>query len=216
MTISFQPPPKSLLPGSIVDFYGRDSGGDAQEQSIGQQLTEVKRFCMEYGLVLRHTYTDEAVSGGSVEKRTAFKKLIGNIETGKDKPDAVLIWNLSRLARNLTDSNYYSAVIQRMGVTLHSMTDPIPEGEMGNVIATIIAISNEEKRRQNTRDVTRSLRQLAEAGYAIGGKPPLGYIAEKTVIGTKRNGSPRVVSRWFVDPVTVEDIRLAWRLRAAS
>jgi hypothetical protein len=43
-------PPTTLSPGSLVWGYLRDSGGDAQEQSVHQQKAELIQYCQRYGL----------------------------------------------------------------------------------------------------------------------------------------------------------------------
>jgi DNA invertase Pin-like site-specific DNA recombinase len=36
-----------------------------QDKSTDQQLTEIRAFCKQHGLILRHQFVDEAKSGGS-------------------------------------------------------------------------------------------------------------------------------------------------------
>jgi len=62
--------------------------------------------------------------------------------------------------------------------------------------------------------VKRALRALTRQGFSCGGYPPRGYNAEAVIIGTKRDGSPRKVSRWVPDPETWDLVQLAWKLRA--
>ena len=40
----YEPPPSTLLPGSIVDTYLRDSGNEKQDRSVHSQLTEVQAY----------------------------------------------------------------------------------------------------------------------------------------------------------------------------
>ena len=79
---------------------------------------------------------------------------------------------------------------------------------------SLIDYANEEKRHQNSRDVKRALAERVRAGYSSGGKPPRGYIAKQEIIGTKRNGEPRIGSRWIIDPDLGTLTALAFRLRA--
>jgi hypothetical protein len=52
------PPPKNLIPGSIVVAYLRDSGGDKQELSVPQQKASVEQYCKDHGLILAKVYED--------------------------------------------------------------------------------------------------------------------------------------------------------------
>lgn len=207
-------PPSTLPAGSLVWAYLRDSGGVAQEQSTGQQEKEIVAYCQRYNLVLVRVFSDVAKSGGSTDNRDHFNAMIDATKNEQDRPAGLLIWNFARFSRDVDDSDYFKATLRRRDIVIHSLTDPIPEGPWSRVVEKIIDIANEEKRRQTSRDVKRSLSDLARKGYASGGFPPRGYKAEKVVIGEKRDHQPRVVSRWVPDPELWDLVKLAWRMRA--
>ncbi|RMH42938.1 MAG: hypothetical protein D6694_07520 [Gammaproteobacteria bacterium] len=130
-------------------------------------------------------------------------------------PDGLLVWNFARFARDLDTSLFYKSLLRKNGIVVHSLTDPIPFGSYSRLIEIMIDIAGEEKLRQTARDVKRAIRSLVSQGYAPGGGvPPKGYKAVKEVIGKRRDGSPRVVSRWVPDPDLWEDVKLAWKLRS--
>ena len=99
-------------------------------------------------------------------------------------------------------------------MVVHSLTDPIPDGHYGRLIEGLIDFTNEEKRRQTSRDVKRSLAALVKQGYSAGGFPPRGYKTEKHIIGRKRDNTPRTVSKWIPDPELWDFVKLAWKMRA--
>lgn len=208
------PPPSTLPPGATVWAYLRDSGGMSQEQSVSQQREAIKTYCAQHQLIIAHLFTDEAKSAGSVIGRDAFNDMIDLSRDPDLRPAGLLLWNFARFARDLDDSSYNKAIIRKQKIIIHSLTDPIPAGEWGRVIETVIDISNEEKRRQNSRDVKRALQALTRQGFSCGGFPPRGYKAEPVIIGTKRDGQPRKVSRWIEDPQTWELAKIAWAMRA--
>jgi DNA invertase Pin-like site-specific DNA recombinase len=207
-------PPSSLPPGSIVWAYLRDSGGDAQEQSVTQQEAEITAYCKRHGLMLAILYKDVAKSGGSTIGREKFNEMIDKCGGTDSKPSGLLLWNFARFARDLDDSSYFKALVRKQGIVIHSLTDPIPEGQYGRVIETFIDIANEEKRHQTSRDVKRALAALVKQGFSSGGFPPRGYIADRVTIGTKRDGKSRVASRWVPDPELWDLVKLAWKMRA--
>lgn len=210
----YLPPPAELPAGSLVWGYLRDSGGDGQEQSVPQQRAEIEAYCQRWGLVLVMVFADVAKSGGSVVGREQFNDMVDLTTDAELRPKGLLLWNFARFARDLDDSSYYKATIRRRGMVVHSLTDPIPDGQWGRVVELIIDVSNEEKRRQTSRDVKRALAAMVRQGFAPGGTPPRGYIAEQVIIGHKRDGRPRKVSRWVEDPKLWELVKLAWRMRA--
>lgn len=207
-------PPEKIPTGSTVWAYLRDSGGEAQEQSVAQQRAEVDAYCHRNGLFLIRMFADVAKSGGSVVGREAFHDMIDASENPQQRPAGLLLWNFARFARDLDDSSYFKSLLRKRGLVVHSLTDPIPSGQYGRVIETLIDISNEEKRRQTSRDVRRGLASLVSKGYSAGGFPPRGYKAVKVEIGLKRNGQPRTVSKWVPDPKLWDLVKLAWQMRA--
>jgi DNA invertase Pin-like site-specific DNA recombinase len=155
-----------------------------------------------------------AKSGGSVVARDKFNDMIDLSADEEARPAGLLIWNLARFSRDLDDSSYYKALLRKRGIEVHSLTDPIPDGEFGRAVEVLIDIANQERRRQISRDVKRALSALVRMGFSSGGFPPRGYLAERVVIGYRRDGSKREVSRWVPDPELWELVRLAWELRA--
>lgn len=208
-------PPAALPPGSRVWAYLRDSGGDAQEQSVAQQEAEIRGYCQRYGLVLTHVFKDVAKSGKSAAGRSAFMDMIEQAERGADKAAGVLVWNFARFARNMKEAIYHDARLDMRGVVVHSLTDPIPSGPFGTLVKDLIHFANQEKREQTSRDVKRGLQNYFRQGYSFG-VPPVGYIAVQERVGTKRNGAPRLASRWQPDPERAHLVTLAWELRAAG
>lgn len=214
--MSHLPPPASLPPGSIVDVYLRDSGGPRQDASTDQQLTEIQAYCKTYNLQLRHKFVDVAKSGGSTTSRDDFNRLIDATRRPEDRPAGVLLWNYARFARDLDDAIYYKALLRNRNIIVHSLTDPIPEGQYGRIIEFFIDISNEEKRRQTSEDAKRGLRDLVLKHRCVPGTPPVGFKREPVTIGTRRDGTPHIANRWVPDPNIIPRIKRAFAMRAAG
>ncbi len=207
------PPPSMLAPGSMVWAYLRDSGGDLQEQSVPQQEAEIRAYCDQYGLSLVHVFKDVARSGGSTAGREAFLDMYDLSAHDDMRPAGLLLWNFARFARDMTDADFYKATMRKRGLVIHSLTDPLPEGPFAPVIEKLIDFSNEEKRRQNSRDVKRALQALFKQGYSFG-RPPTGFLTESREVGKRRNGEPRKAGKWVPDPELWDLVKLAWYLRA--
>lgn len=210
----YMPPPSPLQPGATVWAYLRDSGGPAQEQSVPQQEAEIRAYCKRHGLALTRVFSDVGKSGGSVSQRVNFLDMIDLAKDEANRPAGLLVWNFARFARDVDDSDYYKATLRKRGVVIHSLTDAIPEGPYAGVVEKIIDIANEEKRRQNSRDVKRALENLVRQGFAPGGTPPRGYRSVPVTIGVRSDGRPRTAPKWEPDPDLWELVKLAWQLRA--
>jgi DNA invertase Pin-like site-specific DNA recombinase len=213
---SLTPLPATIPPGSIVDTYLRDSGGESQDRSVSRQLEAIKEYCVRHGLKLRRIYKDAAKSGGSTAGRDDFDRMIASTRDESSRPVAILLWNYARFARDLDDSTYYKALLRsKRGIIIHSLTDHIPEGPYGRFVEILIDISNEEKRRQTSIDTKDGLRSIVAQG-AIPGVPPRGFKREPMVTINPRTGQERKNHRWVPDPKYINRIRKAFQMRAAG
>jgi site-specific DNA recombinase len=214
--MSHIPPPSTLPPGAIVDTYLRDSGGPRQDASTAQQLAEVEAYCSQYGLVLRKKYIDVAKSGGSIVSRDNFNNLIDDTRHTEARPVAIILWNYARFARDLDDSIYYKALLRNREIIIHSITDPVPEGQYGRIVEFFIDISNEEKRRQTSSDAKRGLRDLVLKHGCVPGTPPRGFKREPVDMGNRRDNTQHIAHRWVPDPETTPQIQRAFTMRSAG
>lgn len=205
-----------LPAGALVWGYARDSGGETQELSVQQQERAIHDYCERFDLVLAHVFEDEARVGSSVVGRDAFDDMLHLAHQEPRPVDGIIVWSLSRFARNLLDAQFHKADLRRRGYELVSLSDDLPGGDYAPIIEALIDWKNERFLKDLSRDVKRGLRNLARQGYAPGGPPPVGYKAEKATIGRRRDGSPHVVSRWVPDPAKAAGVRRAWRMRACG
>ena len=211
------PPPSTIPIHSTVDCYLRDSGGPTQERSTHQQRNEIEKFCTEHGLNLRHVFSDEALSGGSTANRESFTAMLAIYERNEDdRPAGLLLWNYARFARDLDDSIYYKSLLKTQGITVHSLTDHVPEGHHGRIVELFIDISNEEKRRQTSEDAKRGLRDLVLGHGCVPGLPPRGFMRVPVNVGTRRDGSERIAHRWEPDPEKIELVQEAFKMKSAG
>lgn len=212
----YLPPPSTLPPGSLVDSYRRDSGGSRQEQSTDQQLAQIQEYCARHSLVLRHNFVDEAKSGGSTIGRDDFNRMIDTYRIPEQRPAGLILWNYARFARDFDNAVYYKALLRTYKITVHSLSDPVPEGDYGRIVELFIDLSNEEKRRQTSVDAKRGLRELVQKYGCVPGTPPTGFKRTPVTIGQHRDNSPRVAHRWVPDPDFLPRIRQAFTMRAAG
>ncbi len=211
---AFYPPPPKLPPGATVWAYLRDSGGAAQENSVPQQEAEVSAYCDRYGLALTEIFRDVAKSGGSVIGRDDFERMMSMSEVKNMRPNGLLVWDFSRFARNVRESQFYRSSFWMKGITIHSMTDQIPDGDLGVLVEGFHDWINEQKRKKISNDVQRGLKALVREGYSPG-TPPKGYKRSGLIErGIKRDGKPRMVSKWERDPELWDYVILAWTMRA--
>ena len=200
--------------GDQVWAYCRDSGGDEQQDSVVSQRRAIEEFCQRQNRLLVHVFADEARPGSSTVGREGLEDLFFLTRQEPQPVEGIIFWSLSRLARDQLDSQFMKADLRRRGYVLHSMTDDVPDGEFALVVEALIDWKNERYLKDLSRDVKRGLQDLAEQGFAPGGFPPRGYLVVKEEIGFKRNGKPRIASRWVPDPELAPRVQQAIWLNA--
>jgi DNA invertase Pin-like site-specific DNA recombinase len=207
-----------LAPGALVFGYLRDSGGAAQEKSVADQRQALLAYAGQHGWLVAGWYVDEARPGSDAARRPAFQEMIAACRAEPVPVAAVLVWSLSRLGRDELDAQFYRADLRRRAVEVVSVNpaESVPNGPAGFLFEALIDWKNRSFLDDMSRDVRRGLRANVLLGYAPGGTPPVGYKAAPVAIGVKRDGQPRLVARWLIDPVSAPRVRQAFAMFAAG
>lgn len=210
------PPPNTIKPGSIVDAYLRDSGGEGQDRSVASQLAELQSYCKKYGLILRDIYKDSK-SGKSTVGRDDFDRMMSNYGRGLNHPHGLILWDYARFARNSREAVKNIAIIEDRGIVVHSLTDNIPEGEFKDLIRLVKHMGNQAEREKNSVAVKREQHQLVRTYKAMFGIPPRGFIREALPpIINERTGEPRILHKWVPDPLLSHLALRAFEMRAGG
>jgi site-specific DNA recombinase len=149
--------------------------------SIPAQREACEEKAKQLGAKIIREYVEPGVSGGSLLKRKAFRAMIASIAERTDA-DYVIVWSVSRWARDLED--YYTArgTIRRAGAQLISAKEPIG-GETASAITLegVLAAVAAGRRIEISEEVRRGIHRKAQ----VGGTPfraPLGYLNERELI----------------------------------
>jgi DNA invertase Pin-like site-specific DNA recombinase len=145
------------------DRFGPEIQRHAQREAI-------ERFGMREPV---RTYTD-LVSGTNVLRRSDFRLMVGDARAKAF--DVLLVYDVSRFARNETDAWVYLDALRDAGVAVYfcdpdilTMVDDDWRDQVGAEINAAAAYS-----RRLSRNITRALERKWAAG-AQGGRPPFGY-----------------------------------------
>ena len=142
--------------------------------SISAQLKALREYALRNGYIVVREYVDEAESGRSID-RPGFKQMIA---AARQKPapfEAILVWKLSRLARNREDSIIYKSLLRKQGIQVISINEPVEDTPSGRLLEGIIEVIDEFYSANLSQDVTRGMRESASRGFYPGGPPPYGY-----------------------------------------
>lgn len=151
-------------PGSRAVIYLRVSSKgqvntdyDPEGISIPVQRSSCQRKAESLGLTIVHEYIEPGRSATEMTKRVAFQQMLERIRRDRDV-DYVIVYKLSRFARNRTDDAIVMADLQKRGVTLVSATEQIDATPVGQLMHGILAAFNEYRSREDGADIAYKMK----------------------------------------------------------
>lgn len=160
----------------LAAVYVRVSTEDQAEISPESQLSTIRAWAEKNGFRIpeENIFLDEGISGRSAAKRPQFNAMIARAKSRERPFDAILVWKYSRFARNQEESIVYKAMLQRVGVEVISVSEPIIDGPFGSLIQRIIEWMDEYYSIRLAGEVKRSMTLNARKGVRQAA-PPFGY-----------------------------------------
>ena len=157
--------------------YIRVSTDDQTEYSPDSQLKAIQVYCDRNDILLLEECIfseDGGKSGKDTKKRTEFQRLIA-LSKKKPKPfDVILVWKFSRFARNQEESIVIKSMLQKQGIEVISISEPIPDNAFGSLIERIIEWSDEYYLTNLSEEVKRGMKERVSRGEPVT-PPPIGY-----------------------------------------
>jgi len=148
---------------------------DPEGLSIPAQREACKRFAERHGAVVVREYVEPGVSGGSLLKRVAFRRMIDEIAEQRDV-DLVIVWSVSRWARNQEDHWVARGLVTKAGAKLLSVKEPIgEETSHGILLEGVMAATAAARRIEISEEVKRGIKRKIEVG-GTSGVAPIGYL----------------------------------------
>src|SRR5262245_22288864 len=168
-----------------VVLYARVSSERQAEKdlSIAAQLKALRKYALERAWEICKEFVDEAESARSAN-RPAFKQMIALARQKQQSFAAILVWKLSRFARNREDSIIYKSLLRKHGISVISINEQVDETPAGKLLEGMIEVIDEFYSINLAQDTIRGLKENASRGYHNGGVPPIGYKAKRVKDGT--------------------------------
>ena len=157
--------------------YIRVSDERQDEYSPDSQLKKIREYAAKEGYMIPDDYVfyDDGISGRSVKKRDDFNRMIALAKEKTHPFDVIYVWKFSRFARNQEESMVYKNLLRKKGVSVVSVSEPIPEGHFGSLIERIIEWTDEYYLVNLGVEVARGMTEKASRGEPTCA-PPFGYI----------------------------------------
>ena len=135
---------------------------------------------------------DEAESGRSID-RPGFKQMIAAARQKPASFETILVWKLSRFARNREDSIIYKSLLGKQGIQLVSINEPVEDTPSGRLLEGIIEVIDEFYSANLSQDVVRGMRETASRGFFPGSRVPYGYRKVKVQDGDSQRAKRSLI-----------------------
>lgn len=166
------------VPGAFI--LARYSTDNQNADSIEVQVGKCTEWCNTNNLPILGIYADYAVSGMK-DTRPQYAAMMTALRSGQ--ADTVVIYDQSRMFRLMTAWFEFRDDLERMGVRVVSVTQPLVGGDLRDpanfINEGVTALFNQMWALQTRQKVVEKMRHMASTGQHTGGKPPLGYRLEE-------------------------------------
>jgi DNA invertase Pin-like site-specific DNA recombinase len=161
----------------IGSAYIRVSDERQDEYSPDSQLKKIREYAAKEGYTIPDDFVfyDDGISGKSVKKRDDFNRMIALAKEKTHPFDIIYVWKFSRFARNQEEAIVYKNLLRRSGVSVVSVSEPLPDGYFGPLIERVIEFMDEYYLHNLSGEVMRGMTEKATRGEPTG-PPPFGYI----------------------------------------
>lgn len=183
----------------IGGAYIRVSDERQDEYSPDSQLKKIREYAAKEGYIIPDEYVfyDDGISGKNVKNRDNFNRMIAIAKEQSRPFDVIYVWKLSRFARNQEQSIVYKNLLQKIGISVKSVSEPIPEGPFGTLIERIIEWMDEFYLINLGAEVSRGMNEKVSRGEPAV-PAPFGYInGEKTYFPDNESGAADIVKEIF-------------------
>ena len=143
--------------------------------SLESQVDLARKWIIEHKFELACEPFIDAGESAKTMNRKALARLLEYCRTHKDKVDAVLIYKIDRIARNMADHVAIRSLLSQYGVRIYSVTEPIGGDNstsklLENVMASFAQFDNDAKA-ERTKDGIRKRVSKGEISWVA----PIGY-----------------------------------------
>lgn len=160
---------------NVVIYCRTSSNLQADNFSIDGQTSVIKEYCKRNKFNIVGTYIDECKSGTTTKNRLEYEKMINDIKNNCNEIDAIVIYKLSRISRNMADMVNIVSLLESYNVNLISVEDNIDTSSpMGKTIFYLIGAFAEMDRENIVSNCKMGMKERATKGLWNGGRS-IGY-----------------------------------------
>ncbi len=159
--------------GAVI--YVRVSTKEQTENlSLPTQIRACEDYCRREGWDVLERFKEEGESAKTTD-RTELQRLLRYCRTHKGKVHFIVVYNLTRFAREKYDHFALRAFLKSLGVSLRSATEPIDDTSTGKLMEGVLAAFaqfDNDVRSERTKAGMRTALEQGRWTFV----PPLGYL----------------------------------------
>ncbi len=157
--------------------YIRVSDERQDEYSPDSQLKKIREYAAKEGYAIpdEYVYYDDGISGRSTRGRDNFKRMVNDAVSKEHPFDKLYVWKLSRFSRNMEDSIIYKSMLEKKGVKVVSVSEPISDDIYGKLMERFLEWDAQFYSERLSEEVKRGLAEKIARGEPTC-PPPFGYI----------------------------------------
>ncbi len=148
-----------------------------ENDSLDGQKIAIMRWAKQNDHQIVKYYIEEGKSAFRGNRPT-MDQMLADIELGKVNFEGVVVYSLSRFARQEKNRHIFDEVITNSGLSFHSITEHLPDDpDTAHLMKSLLGSVNEHQSRQNARVVSDRKADAVEKGFFTGGRAPYGYMS---------------------------------------
>jgi site-specific DNA recombinase len=163
----------SPMPGAVI--YIRVSTREQTENlSLPTQLRACEEYCRREGYQVLERFTEEGESAKTAD-RPALQRLLTFCRANKGRVHFVVVFNLTRFAREKYDHFALRALLKGLGISLRSATEPIDDTSTGKLMEGVLAAFaqfDNDVRSERTRAGMKAAGEIGRWTFLA----PIGYL----------------------------------------
>lgn len=150
------------------------------EYSPQAQRRLILDYCKKNNILISNDdfFEDIGISASKQLDRPQFNRMIALCKSKEHQYDKIIVWKFSRFARNQEEAIVYKRMLRKASVDVVSVSEPIPDGMMGDLVERILEWMDEYYSINLSQEVTRGMSEKARAG-GIQSRVPYGYSFDK-------------------------------------
>lgn len=141
--------------------------------SIPAQRDACRRAAQHADLTIVDEYIEPGRSGRTITQRPVLQELLERVRSDTDITH-LIVYELSRLARNRADDVHIVTELTAHSVTLVSATENVDATPVGQLTHGLLAAVNEYRSARDGADIAYKMSEKAKRGGTLG-RAPIGY-----------------------------------------